>query len=121
MSSMPVNNRILIIDDDAVVRDSIRHILNPPRLQHPALADLSSLLFEQDGSTSPQEHDVYLIHEAENGSEGITKVHQSILNHMPYALVLLDMRMPGIDGLQTCEKIREIDPQAKICFLTAFS
>ena len=36
-----------------------------------------------------------------------------------YDLVILDIRMPKIDGFQLYTKIREKDPKIKICFLTA--
>jgi DNA-binding response OmpR family regulator len=36
-----------------------------------------------------------------------------------YDLVILDIKMPKIDGFQLYTKIREQDPKAKICFLTA--
>lgn len=36
-----------------------------------------------------------------------------------YELIILDIRMPKIDGLELCLKIRKIDDKVKICFLTA--
>jgi CheY-like chemotaxis protein len=36
-----------------------------------------------------------------------------------YDLVILDIKMPKMDGFQLYTKIREQDPKAKICFLTA--
>ena len=36
-----------------------------------------------------------------------------------YDLVILDIKMPKMDGFQLYSKIREQDPKAKICFLTA--
>lgn len=36
-----------------------------------------------------------------------------------YDLALLDIRMPGMSGFQLCRKLREIDKELKICFLTA--
>jgi CheY-like chemotaxis protein len=38
-------------------------------------------------------------------------------NH--YDLVILDIRMPKLDGFALCEKIREIDKAVKIIFITA--
>jgi DNA-binding response OmpR family regulator len=37
-----------------------------------------------------------------------------------YKLVLLDIKMPEMDGIELAEKIREIDKKIKICFMTAF-
>jgi DNA-binding response OmpR family regulator len=36
-----------------------------------------------------------------------------------YDLIILDIKMPKMDGFQLYTKIREKDPKAKICFLTA--
>ena len=37
-----------------------------------------------------------------------------------YDLVLLDIRMPVMDGLTLCEKMRKVNDRIKVCFLTAF-
>lgn len=37
-----------------------------------------------------------------------------------YDMVLLDVRMPDIDGFTLYEKMREIDRKIRVCFLTAF-
>ena len=36
-----------------------------------------------------------------------------------YDLILLDIKMPKLDGFALCEKIREIDKTVKIVFITA--
>ena len=36
-----------------------------------------------------------------------------------YDLIILDIKMPVMDGFERCKKIREMDPKVKICFLTA--
>ena len=36
-----------------------------------------------------------------------------------YDLVILDIKIPKMDGFQLYTKIREKDPKVKICFLTA--
>lgn len=49
-----------------------------------------------------------------SGEEAIKKVKKE----KPYA-VLLDIRMPGMDGIETLKKIREIDKEAGIVMITA--
>jgi CheY-like chemotaxis protein len=36
-----------------------------------------------------------------------------------YALVLIDITMPKMDGFQLYERLKKIDPDLKACFLTA--
>jgi CheY-like chemotaxis protein len=36
-----------------------------------------------------------------------------------YDLIILDIKMPKMDGFELYNKIKEKDPQVKICFLTA--
>ena len=38
-----------------------------------------------------------------------------------YDLVILDIKMPKIDGFELYTKIREKDPKVKICYLTAIA
>jgi DNA-binding response OmpR family regulator len=38
-----------------------------------------------------------------------------------YDLIILDIKMPKIDGFELYIKIREKDPKVKICFLTAIT
>jgi two-component system alkaline phosphatase synthesis response regulator PhoP len=39
--------------------------------------------------------------------------------HNFYDLIILDIKMPNMDGFELYNKIKEKDPKAKICFLTA--
>ena len=36
-----------------------------------------------------------------------------------YTLVLIDIRMPCMDGFELYEELKKIDPDVKVCFLTA--
>lgn len=51
---------------------------------------------------------------ATSGEEGIAFVKQ----HKP-DLVLLDIMMPGLDGLETLKRIKGIDKEVPICMVTA--
>jgi len=37
-----------------------------------------------------------------------------------YDLLLLDIRMPGMNGYELYKKIRDIDDKAQVCFITAY-
>ena len=56
------------------------------------------------------------IHTAYNGKEAISSI-QKVIPH----LILLDVMMPGMDGIETCEKIRLLpgNENTIIAFLTA--
>ena len=47
---------------------------------------------------------------------------EALSNFRPrmYDLLILDIRMPGINGFQLYQKIRDLDNKVKVCFLTAF-
>src|SRR5918911_893942 len=37
-----------------------------------------------------------------------------------YELLLLDIRMPNMNGLELYQKVKSIDDEAKVCFITAY-
>ena len=55
----------------------------------------------------------YQVSEAENGQQAV-----DLLQNQTFDLIFLDIMMPGMDGLEACEKIREYT-DAPILFLTA--
>lgn len=60
---------------------------------------------------------------AYNGVDALEKIEEESAKGVPYELVLLDMQMPGLDGLQVAAKLREsisMD-QLKIIMLTSIS
>ncbi len=40
------------------------------------------------------------------------------LRRQPYDVIVLDIRMPGMDGLTTLREIKQIDPEAEVIILT---
>jgi len=79
-------NKILIVDDEQSIIDSI------------------SMILTDDG---------YSIDSANNGLDGVNKVKSNY-----YDLILLDIKMPKMDGLEALEKIKEIDKNAVVIMIS---
>lgn len=58
-------------------------------------------------------HDFRVCGEAENGKDAIQKVKE-----LKPDIVLLDINMPEMNGIQTASKIRRVARETKIVFLT---
>ncbi len=52
---------------------------------------------------------------AANGEEALTK-----LKEKGFGLILLDIRMPGMDGMEVLRRVREIRPDIRIIMITAY-
>jgi two-component system response regulator NreC len=83
--------RILIADDHAVMRSGLRHLLN-------------------------SRSDLEVVDEAGSGEEAIEKV--SLLQP---DVLLLDIAMPGMGGLEAARQIRERAPNVRIIVLTMYN
>lgn len=55
----------------------------------------------------------------ENGLEGYLKFKEKYLNNQRYDLIISDINMPILDGMEMLEKIREMDTQVPVIFITA--
>ncbi len=122
-----LNTTVLVIDDEELVRNDIEEILSPKKtdLEIDSVGLAASILFDTPVLTNvkkkPGNIPHFKVHKASNGIEGLEMVKKSITNGTPYAVIFLDMRMPGWDGIETAERIRKIDTKAEIIFVTAFS
>ena len=86
---MEKKKKILIVDDEKIVRESFYH------------------WFIEDN---------YLVDTAEDGETALIKYTKE-----KYDLLLVDMKMPGMSGLDLLSKIKAIDKDAIIILITAFS
>src|ERR1043165_6599247 len=81
---------ILCVDDHPLVRKGIAAIL-------------------------ANETDMKLVAEAGSGSEAV-----DAFRRLRPDITLMDLRMPGMDGIEATKEIRKIDPEAKIIALTSY-
>ncbi|MFD2864394.1 ATP-binding protein [Mucilaginibacter antarcticus] len=122
----PVNTAVLIIDDEQMVRDNIEEILIPQAATEDELNidNAFNLLFDAPKpliATRTPNIPVFTVNKASNGMEGVKLVREAVEGGRPYAVIFLDMRMPGWNGLETAMEIRKYDEKAEIIFITAFS
>lgn len=80
--------RVLIADDHDIVRGGIRRILE-------------------------DQEDIQIVGEASDGQKAIQKVRETAPD-----VVLLDISMPGMDGLDVTKQLKAIDPEVRILILT---
>ena len=59
----------------------------------------------------------YDLEEAGSGEEVLARLRDGVR----WDVVVLDHRLPGIDGVQTLEGIRELDPSCTVLMVTAFA
>ena len=64
---------------------------------------------------------IYLLDHANSGMEGIGKVNQSLAHSRPYQLAFVDIRMPGLDGVDTIGQMWQADPNIQIVICTAYA
>jgi two-component system response regulator HydG len=75
--------------------------------------DLKSSRLTLGGILEDEGHNVVL---AENGYQAIEAAKQ-----VPFDLVFMDIKMPGINGVQTFREVKKINPQAAVIMMTAYS
>lgn len=83
--------RILLVDDHAIVRDGLRAVLK----------------------TQP---DIEVVGEAENGQAAV-----AMAGSLAPDVVLIDLVMPGMDGIEAIRRIVAGQPESRILVLTSFS
>ena len=75
--------------------------------------DLRSSRLTLGGILEDEGHNVVL---AENGYQAIEAAKQ-----LPFDLVFMDIKMPGINGVQTFREVKKINPRAAVIMMTAYS
>ncbi|WP_400246415.1 response regulator [Niallia sp. JL1B1071] len=83
--------RVLIAEDQAIVRNGLKMIIE-------------------------QDEEIQVVAEAENGKEVLSLLEKTIVD-----IVLMDIRMPIMDGMEATKRIRQRYQQIKILILTTFN
>ena len=60
----------------------------------------------------------FLVDSFTSSEEALQKFQSSSKDH--YCLMLSDIRMPGMSGIQLARKVKEINPDVKVILMTAF-
>ena len=61
------------------------------------------------------------LHAAYTGEDGVRMYADMLEDNKRPNLVLMDLKLPGIDGIETINRIMDIDSQARIFGFTAYS
>ncbi len=75
--------------------------------------DLRSMRLTLGGILEDEGHKVVTV---ENGYQAIESVREC-----HFDVIFMDIKMPGIDGVQTFREVKKIDPKAVVIMMTAYS
>jgi len=115
--NLPANRRILLIDDTPAIHDDFRTSLVDPEAAELAAAD-RALFGDETPAVAPQ----FEIESAYQGQQAVEQLRTSLAVDRPYALAFVDMRMPpGWDGVETIERMWQVDPRLQVVICTAYS
>ncbi len=117
---MEINKKILIIDDQIEILETLRKILGNQKSRNKIKNQLDDLL-EDFFEKTEEEEENYEVITANRGRKGYELVKKSLEEEKPFALAMIDMRMPEWDGLETAKKIRELDENIELVMVTAYS
>ena len=111
--------RVLVVDDTEAIHEDFKKILSPKE-RPKALEQAEKVLFGDQVNTSEAAR--FDLDSAFQGEQAIDMVRASLEKDRPYSLAFVDMRMPpGIDGLETVQRMWELDPDLQIVFSSAYS
>ena len=115
------NRRILVIDDNPSIHEDFRKILGDKKSRSASLVAKEKLLFGEEPQTASKTQG-FEIDSAHQGDEALALVERARDEGRPYSVAFVDVRMPpGWDGIETIERIWDVDPQIQFVICTAFS
>lgn len=114
--------KVLIADDDEHVLQCYLDAFTDtePTSHMLAIDALSAELF--DPETDIIDTPKFSIVACSQGDDAISLAQEAASDGEPFDVVILDVRMPpGIDGVEAGSRIRELDPDVEIVFVTGYS
>ena len=113
-----MNRRVLIVDDQREIHEDFSEVLELAQAE--ARSDEFATPFvASERTASVQRFD--LLH-ATSGQEAVEIISESKASNTPIAVAYIDIRMPpGIDGVETIRRVREIDSDIEIVIMTAYT
>jgi signal transduction histidine kinase len=117
---LPANRRVLVVDDNRAIHGDFRKVLGEASHEQSALVALEAALFGQAPARAPA--DPFVLDSAYQGQEARALVETACEAGKPYAVAFVDMRMPpGWDGVETAQRLWEVDPELQVVVCTAYS
>ena len=114
--------RVLIADDDEHVLEAYQEAFSETEStqQMQALDALAAELFDPEQSANDEPH--FDVVACSQGEEAIALAEEAAREGNPFDVVILDVRMPpGIDGVEAGSRIRKLDPDVQIIFVSGYS
>lgn len=90
--------------------------MNPPPPITVLLVDDHFVVRSGLAASLDLEDDIDVVAEAERGEEAIALYE----NHRP-RVVVMDLQLPGLNGIEATERLREIDPGARVLIFSTFA
>lgn len=119
MSQLEPKPRILIVDDNPNIHRDFNLVFEA-EIGNQAL-DAEEKRFFGGASAHAAGKCAYELDHAFAGTEAIGKVKQALAMGHSYQMAFVDIRMPGIDGVETIARIWKLDPAMQIVICTAFA
>ena len=115
------NNKILIVDDEKDIADSLKTILEGQSKIKKSLSEKAKSLFDDISNNEKSVTSNMVPFSVYSGEEAIKQVKKLKENDDSFALLIIDIKMPEMNGVEATKIIRSIDPKIEVIFITAYN